>query len=124
MNKKYIEQSIPKAIKYIEENKNIYNENENAVPNEFMGYVSSFAVAVTLAGPIQAVTFYEDNNHSARFPREEMISVIKKLMEVEDLIEHLKNNPLEKSKLIDSAIAFKMALRVFKLKKGMSPWKI
>ncbi len=119
MNKRYIEKSIPEAIKLIKENKNIYNEVQKAIPNEFMGYVSSFAVSVTLSGAVQATVFYSDKG-SAKFHREEMLNVIKELMGVGDnLIEHLKNNPLDKEKLLDSAIAFKMALRVFELKKGM-----
>jgi len=118
MNKRYIEASIPKAIKLIEENSKIYNSELKQVPNEFMGYISSFAVAVTLSGPIQAIIFY-GNKGSAKFHREEMLTVISTLMEVNDLMEHIQQNPLDKEKLIDSAIAFKQALNVFKLKKGM-----
>ena len=122
MNKRYIENSIPKAIELINNNPNIYNETLKKVPNEFMGYVSSFAVAIAQSGAIQAVTFYEDRG-SAKFPREEILNVIKELMEVENLREYIANNPiLGKEKLLDSAIVFKMALRVFKLEKGMESW--
>ncbi|MEA1879089.1 MAG: hypothetical protein U9N11_00370 [Campylobacterota bacterium] len=121
MNKRYIEESIPKAIKLIKDNQKIYNETLNQVPNEFMGYVSSFAVAVTMSGAVQAVVFYNDNG-SATFPRKEMLNVIANLMDIENLEDHLKEYPLDKEKLLDSAIAFKMALRVFELKKGMTLW--
>ncbi len=119
MNKRYIEASIPKAIKLIQENSKIYNSELKQVPNEFIGYISSFAVSVTLSGSIQAIIFYSDKG-SAKFHREEMLSVIASLMGVNNLLNHLKENPLDKEKLLDSAIAFKMALRVFELKKGMT----
>jgi len=119
MNKKYIEEKIPEAIELIKNNNKIYFKDKDAVPNEFVGYISSFAVAVTQSGPIQAITFYQDKG-SAKYHREEMLKVIKQLMGVKgDFIEYIKNNPDKKSKLIDSAIAFKMALRVFNLKKGL-----
>ncbi len=123
MNKRYIENKIPEAIELIRKNAKVYFEKEDAVPNEFMGYISSFAVSVTLSGPVQAITFYQDKG-SAKFHREEMIRVIKELMEVEgdfeNFINYMKENPSKKAKLLDSAITFKMALRVFALKKGLS----
>jgi hypothetical protein len=121
MNRRYIEKSIPEAIKLIKENNKIYHPEKKQVPNEFVGYVSSFAVAITLSGAFQATIFYQEA-HKANFPREEMLEVIAKLMGVDNLLEHLKDNPLAKERLIDSAMAFKMALRVFELKKGMTPW--
>lgn len=120
MNKRYIEASIPKAIKLIQANNKIYNAELKQVPNEFVGYINSFSVSVTLSGSIQAIIFYNDKG-SAKFHREEMLKVIATLMGVNDLMEHLKANPLDKEKLLDSAIAFKMALRVFELRKGMTP---
>jgi len=122
MNKRYIEKSIPEAIRLIKANNKIYNKSENAIPNEFMGYVSSFAVSVTLSGAVQAIVFYNDKG-SAKFHREEMLNVMATLMGVDgDLMTYIKNNPLDKEKLLDSAISFKMALRVFELKTGMTSW--
>jgi len=118
MNKRYIEKSIPKAIELIMNNSKIYNQEKKQVPNEFMGYISSFAVSVTMSGAIQAIIFYQDKG-SAKFHREAVLEVIRELMDVPNLMEHLKHNPLDKEKLLDSAIACKMALRVFDLKKGM-----
>lgn len=121
MNKRYIESSIPKAIKAIKENSKIYNKDSKKVPNEFNAYVSSFAVSVTISGAVQAVVFYS-NQGSARFPRDEILKVLASLMDIDTLDNlriHIEKNPLAKEKLLDSAIAFKMALRVFNLKKGM-----
>ena len=121
MNKRYIESAIPKAIEFIKNEPKIYNDELKKVPNEFMGYISSFSVSVTMSGSMQSIIFYSDKG-SAKFHREAMLDVIRKLMDVQDLRGHLERNPLAKEKLLDSAIAFKMALRVFDLEKGMIPW--
>jgi len=119
MNRRYIEKSIPKAIELIKNNAKIYNNEKKSVPNEFIGYISSFAVSVTLSGSIQALIFYGEKG-SAKFHREEILRIIAILMEVTDLQAHMIAHPLDKEKLLDSAIAFKMALRVFDLEKGVS----
>jgi len=106
----------------IEENEHIYNQHKDAVPNEFIGYVSSFAVSVALSGPAQALTFYESQG-KAKFHREEIVSVMTRLMEIEsDLSTYMRKHPEKKEKLLACAVALKEALRVFNLKKEMELW--
>jgi len=120
MNRREIERLIPIAIKAIRNNPKIYNSKEKIVPNEFTGYVSSFAVSITLSGVYQAIIFYRKENSGAKFPREEMIYEIEKMMKIDNLQTYLEKAPVTadfKEKLLEATIAFKSALQVFVLKK-------
>lgn len=125
MNRREIERLIPIAIKAIRENPKIFHNEKKVVPNEFMGYVNSFAVSISLSGVYQAIIFYRNNESSAKFHREEMIYTIEKMMQIENLQTYLEDAPVTaefKEKVMDATIAFKTALNVFKLEKKMKKW--
>ena len=131
MNRREIERLIPIAIKAIRNNPKIYNSEKKAVPNEFAGYVNSFAVSITLSGVYQAIIFYsqEKKENKPKFHRNEMIFEIRKMMKKipkgETLQIYLEKAPVTadfKEELLDATIAFKTALQVFKLEKEMELW--
>jgi len=126
MNRREIERLIPIAIKAIRNNPKIYNSEKKAVPNEFTGYVNSFAVSIRLSGVYQAIIFYRKKDSGAKFPREEMLYEIEKMMKIENLQTYLEDAPVTadfKEKLLEATIAFKSALDVFPLKKEMKSWQ-
>lgn len=113
MNKRYIDNLLPQAIEAIINNNKIYDNTTYSAHNEFISYISGFAIAVSQSGIRQAILFYSKKG-SAKFDRSAMIDVLGELMN-ENLIQKAENNatlPHEfKQKLLDTSVAFKMALR-------------
>ncbi len=137
MNKRFIEELIPKAIELIDKNDKM--KVDGGIPNEFNAYISSLGTSLSQAGLRQSIIFYsmpkenkEQNikGHGANHNREEIIKVAEKLLQQKGIIpeninilEYVNSKSLEelvnfKPKLIDTIIAIKMAIRSFKMIKS------
>lgn len=129
INKKKVEDYISKAIKEIEL---IFPEcKEKGLPKELNGYICSFGASIIQSGLIPAVAFYERGKtiglNEVAENRKKLMKIIGKLVygemsENNLLIERLvklKSLKLEdynskKNDVIHSAIAIKLAIRLYK----------
>jgi len=123
--KKRIEQYLPDAIEIIEKVK-IADQNGN-VNNKFNGYFSSFGAAIVLSGIKSALAFY--SNKKTAKERVKILQAIYMLIVpghnreeipaekalLEYYIDNENNDPLLKQKILDAAIALKLAVRTYKL---------
>ena len=113
MNKKYIDNLLPQAIETIKNNARIYDNTNHSAHNEFIGYISGFAIAVSQSGVRQAILFYSKQG-SAKYDRRAMLEVLGELMN-DNLVQKAESNTTLshefKQNLLDTSVAFKMALR-------------
>lgn len=122
--KKQIEKYLPDAISIIREVK-IANEN-GEVNSKFNGYFSSFGAAIVLSGMKPALAFYSNSTKAKE--RSKILSAVYKLVvnrSTGENIEPVKllhyyldheNDRLLKHKILDAAVALKLAVRTYKFK--------
>lgn len=124
INKKKVEEYIPRAIKEIEL---IFPEcKEKGLPKELNGYICSFGASIIQSGLIPAVAFYErketKGSNEVAENRKKLMKIIGKLifskmsendLLIERLIE-LEDYNSKKNEVIHSAIALKLAIRLYK----------
>lgn len=111
MNK--IEKYIPKAIEAVK--KNIALEN-GEVPKEFNGYISSFGASIRQAGILPTVLFFENKNASSQEDRSKILRAIEYILGIKE--SQIDDVALERKKDIETAaVALKLAIRTFKLKR-------
>ena len=98
--------------------------NAGEVPNEFNGYISSFGAQVIQSGLAPAVVFFEDKDANSNEDRGKIIKAIMQIMGLTrgSMYNHIKNmNPSQMSEteraILEAAVALKLAIRTFKLKK-------
>jgi len=132
--KKRIEKCLPDAIKIIskveikdgDKTFKIANSN-NEVDNKFSGYFSAFGASIVLSGMKPALAFY--SNVKTVKERALILSAVYALINKtnENEIKNIKpidlllfyieneNDKLLKQKILDAAIALKLAVRTYKL---------
>jgi len=122
--KKRIEKYLPDAISIISEVKIANNDGE--VDSKFNGYFSSFGAAIVLSGLKPALAFYS-NTKTAK-ERSKILQAVYKLVvnrsegqdiEAVELLNYYishENNSLLKYKILDAAVALKLAVRTYKFK--------
>lgn len=117
MNKKKIKEYIPDAIQYL--NKEFNNDK---IPKEYNGYISSFGAGLVQSGLIPTVAFFENENSSANEKPKKITKIILRLITEDKKGDKLLNYILEKGQdeilekeIKYAAIALKHALRTFEL---------
>ena len=125
MNKRRVEQLIPKAINLLNDNKEINNKEKGGIDKKFRSKISSFGAAVTMGSFKSAVAFFSEQNNSD-VQRDELIKMMYNLYTGEQ-VESAKTvliavaNADEatladmKAFFIDASIAIKLALNAFNL---------
>jgi len=117
-----VDKLIPKAIKaaktHIADNKKIFKE--------YNGYISSFGASILQSGLKPAVAFNESASSSSAKNKIPLMQAILELITEQEpekdakllnyILEHPKKESKIKHKIIDAAIALKLAIRTFELK--------
>lgn len=124
MRNKTVEELIPKAIKYINDNfENFKHSEKDGIDKVYSGYLNSFGPTVTTAGLNRTVVFFEGDDKKKKI--NDMIFAL--LKEEGTIPENAKNlldfinedenykNFLVKNKILAAAIACKLAIKTFKL---------
>lgn len=109
---KRVEELIPKALeaaKKLEEN--------GAINKAYNGYIATFGASVRQAGLLPTILFFSKESESTKADRRKILYAIKEILErQEDLLTYAQINPKAKEKIIDAAIALKLAIRAYKLR--------
>ena len=122
--KKRIEKYLPRAIEIVKE-VGIADE-DNRVPSEFNGYISSFGAAIIQSGLKPAAAFFSNENSRTEKVRSLVVKAVYALIndneaekiEAKDLLDHIiQNNHRIRSitqEIIDASVALKLAIRTYK----------
>lgn len=137
---KGIDELIPKAIEAIK--KSNISDSMGMVVNEYKGYIDTFGASIVQNGLIPAIIFFEaggkegepntsDPQKQGTYEnRKKLMKAILDLIPVKekgnattlfDYVTHQKDNKIDekqiRQKVVDAAIAVKLALRTFAIKK-------
>lgn len=131
MNKREVEQYIPKAIdtikKVMEDLQTDSKNKEISLPKEFKGYISSFGASLIQSGLFPTIAFFENENANSQSDRSKITEFIFNILDVngsykdKKLLDYLLENKDRKENLKEDieniAIALKLAIRTFKIDK-------
>jgi len=120
--------SKAKIEKYIPEVMVVLNNkfSDGVAPKEFNGYISSFGASIIQSGLKATVALFENQNANSVQDRSCLTKIILEVLgaDEENLLTHILNNQdneeLLKEKIISIAVAIKLSLRTFELKKGLT----
>ena len=115
MNKKNIDNLIPKAIKKLSS----LQKKDGSIEKVYQGYLASFGPTVIASGLIKTVTIYADKSDSNK-KRRKITQLMFDLID-ENLDEFIKNeksntNYALKNKILEVNIACKLSIRTFELR--------
>lgn len=110
---KRVEELIPKALeaaKMLEEN--------GAINKAYNGYIATFGASIRQAGLLPTILFFSKESDSTKADRTKILRAIEQILGVpkEQLPTFAQRDPKAKEKIIDAAVALKLAIRAFKLK--------
>ena len=121
MNKKEVEELIPIAYQELKKNEIICKEGK--INKRFRSQIASFGSAIAMGNLLSAVTFFSQNGE-AKVQRTELLNVIWSMLVEKYKVEGgnlkdyvLKQNEqfLFKERIINCAIAIKLAINLFEL---------
>ena len=126
MRNKTVEELIPKAIKYINDNFHKFKHSEkDGIDKVYSGYLNAFGPTVTTAGLNRTVAFFEDDEKKKKKKITDMLfSLLKEEGTIpenaKNLLDFINQNEnyksfLIKNKILAAAIACKLAIKTFKL---------
>jgi len=118
---KRVEQYIPKAIEVLEAK---FPDGE--IPKAYNGYISTFGASIIQAGLKPTLALFENNQANTIKDRTILTKTILKILDsntqetslLRYVINRNQNEDLLKKRIIDIAIAIKLAIRTFKLIEG------
>jgi len=122
MSRKNIEKYIPKAIEILDK-----TFTDGVIPLAYNGYISSFGASVLQSGLLPTLALFESTNSSSKENKEKkeyLTYIIFQILTGRDddisLLRYVINNNQEilKPQIMDIAIAIKLSIRTFELKKG------
>ena len=130
MNRR-VEKMIPRAIEaaraHIAEDREIKLKYKGAIPAEYNGYVSSFGAAILQSGLKAAIAFNESASSGSAKDRKLLMRAVLEIIKNEkvardaSLLDYVltdgHDTPETRRKIMDAAIALKLAIRTFELKK-------
>lgn len=121
MNKRVVDALIPRAYEVLQEVE-IVNAN-NEISNEFRGYISSFGASIAQGSLLSAVSFFSVQN-GAKKDRGLLMIAIKTLLPPDnnatlfDFVKNTENMKRAKEDIVNAAIALKLAMNLYVVKKG------
>jgi len=104
---------LQRAIEAVKEEK-IYNAEKKCVPNEYNGYISSFGASIRQAGLLATILFFSKNTTEQVVDRNNILRAIEYILNLPQ--DSIQNN-LNREKIEMAAIALKLAIRTYPLKK-------
>jgi len=121
MSKKNIEKYIPEAIKVLNS-----TFTDGVVPSAYNGYISSFGASVIQSGLKPTLALFENTNASTKEDKSYLTKIILKVLDsnttenslLKYILENEKNEEYLKQQILDIAVAVKLSIRTFELKKG------
>jgi len=121
MSKKNIEKYIPEAMKVLEAT---FREGE--IPSAYNGYISSFGASIIQSGLKPTLALFENTNANSKEDKSYLPQIIFQILdknaEGSSLLKYVLNNKRDeayiKQQILDIAVAVKLSIRTFKLKKG------
>lgn len=120
MNKRKVDDLIPAAVKELEK---VGIAKNGSIDKTFRGQISTFGAAVVNGSLISAIAFFSDNGGSS-VDRNKLLEAIKNLIpeaaDKKDLFDYVQKKGKAKEaevkeKIIDAAIALKLAMNLYKL---------
>jgi len=109
-----IEAYIPAALEAV---RGVEIADKNGiVPSQFNGYIASFAASIRQAGLVATVLFYENSSGSEE-DRAKVIKAIERIMGASLVSGGIAQ--AERDRVDDAAVALKLAVRTFTLKKDL-----
>ncbi|UCN01256.1 type III-B CRISPR module-associated protein Cmr5 [Sulfurimonas sp. SWIR-19] len=116
MSKKNIESFIAKAITILQ------SEFKNGeIPSAYNGYISSFGASVIQSGLKATIALFENKNASTKEDKNYLLKLIAKVLEIKEknLMTYVleNDNNITKQQILDAAVALKLSIRTFQLKK-------
>ena len=120
MNKKQIDEFLPKAVETIKKTKGpkgIADDNER-VSKTFRGYISQFGAAVAMGSLLSAIATLSQQG-SAKEDRRKLVDAMEQVLGLNgtslfDYARKDENNA--KDRILDCALAIKLALNFFEVK--------
>lgn len=122
MNKKKVDELLPKAVEVLK-NEKIANDN-NEIVKTFRGQISTFGAAITNGSLISAVAFFSQKGESD-IDRSKLMKAIFDLTPNKGnngtLFDYVKNEgkanePKVKEEILNASIALKLAMNLYVLK--------
>ena len=119
MSKKNIEKYIPEVMNVLQ------NEfPDGVISSAYNGYISSFGASVIQSGLLPTLALFENTNAQTKEDKSYLTYIIFRVLSNSkddiSLLHYvlLNNNKEYKQTILDIAIAIKLSIRTFKLKKG------
>ena len=119
MSKKRVEEYIPKALNVLDK-----EFSNGAIPSAYNGYISSFGASVIQSGLKPTLALFENTNAQTKEDKSYLTKIILKILDENtnetSLLRYViksNNETLLKDKIMDIAIAIKLSIRTFQLKK-------
>jgi len=120
MSKQKIESYIPKVMEVLKE-----KFSDGIAPKEFNGYISSFGASIIQSGLKATVALFENQQANTEADRSCLTKIILEVLgsNENNLLDHILNNTnkedILKEEIVSIAVAIKLSLRTFELKKGL-----
>jgi CRISPR-associated protein Cmr5 len=120
MSKQKIESYIPAVMEVLKEK---FPKGE--APKEFNGYISSFGASIIQSGLKATVALFENQQANTEADRSCLTKIILEVLggNEKNLLDHILNNSnkedILKEEIVSIAVAIKLSLRTFELKKGL-----
>jgi CRISPR-associated protein Cmr5 len=120
MSKKSIEKLIPDAMRVLED-----EFSDGVIPSAYNGYISSFGASVIQSGLLPTLALFENTNAHTKESKEYLTYIIARVLTgreddislLQYVLKSKKDENLLKTKIMDIAIAIKLSIRTFELKK-------
>jgi len=106
------EEYLKKAIESV---KKVGIIRDGYVPKEYNGYISTFGASIRQAGLLATILFFENESSNALQDRKKVLRAIESILGIPQ--NSIKNN-LDRDKIEMAAVALKLAIRTYKLKKS------
>ena len=130
MSKQYIEKKIPEAIRVLDE-----RFSDGTIPSAYNGYIASFGASIVQSGLKPTLALFENRHANTKNDRSCLTRIILEILDPEHRLENVGNEEcpggsllryvldrpdeeeILKERIVDIAIAVKLAMRTFRLEK-------
>ena len=121
MSKKNIEKYIPEAMKVLQK-----EFPQGVIPSTYNGYISSFGASIIQSGLKPTLALFENTNANTKEDKSYLTKIILQILQTNAeetsllryVLANSKDEEYLKQQILDIAVAVKLSIRTFKLKKG------